>query len=603
MTESTSKRTKSAADSLFYIMDREGYPKDEVRQQRYKKLLSEADLSAKNEKGLTVLAKAEGNPKFLRDLLAYATVEDLLIQVPDYVRRGQKSVINLLMDWNDTNKEILLNSDVVQKNQDQLLTPEIWEWVKSLSPKACSLFSKCKGWKDEYLIYSHLRWLWFDDYYDPNILDLKEAEDFMLHSPLTKNPKMRQLARDILASVKRIRLWYGGEDRMKHLDENSTYNLEINLKDLDYLATELCPNVEKLILPDCAPPRITNNISDEHIRIISKFKKLKFLRVFNQLSHEDIKILASMDSLEELQFDNHENKDISVSLEDIQALSKLPNLKEIVLPYQDQKGMEMICPPLIRDRYIIYAPKSKVYKEKLEKYKEFQKALELQKARKQKKAEHERILSSLGEDWQKKLLTALEQKDKELAFKILESKGLIKIEEPSSSSEFGREERRYDGPIKSRVFMPGPDLPRWGNTHITWSGETIGKDIAAIDNKNIAVGRIINSQSWRSTLGYNAGIGWNWGAHVDIINLDKGTVASASTRSIQVRDPQYPTNDIFGNIPTQDFLTVDGKKVTVSLGGYASASVEIPQLNLKKTLTKSAVDSVKTAKEKQRARK
>lgn len=165
-------------------------------------------------------------------------------------------------------------------------------------------------------------------------------------------------------------------------------------------------------------------------------------------------------------------------------------------------------------------------------------------------------------DWKIDFLKKYAVKDFRAALGILQREGKLSGRITTSKSNFGRE---FDlSPLG------------WGNNSLEVQDDLIAVDIKDMGNGTFAIGRIYEDRKWRSTVDYHSGIGWWWQADIAIVNLDKGIGPIATTSRICVRHPEDVSRDIFGNIPREDFVSVDGDTAGVSLGGYASARVKKP---------------------------
>ena len=557
-----------------------GYPKS--KENEYKKLLEEADLSYGPYDGPTpIMVASLSSPRVFQDVLSHAKLKDLLVQgLEDH--RKYASVMDYIIRWPYDHKDsserqaerfkVLVDSKVFQENQEKLLTPEIWEMIRGFDPELCSVFKGCTGWKDEYLIYSHLRRLSFN----ADIPELRKAEDFMLHSPLTQDEKMRQLAEEIIASVEMLDL---GRGCLKsYVDLHGGESLDINSKDMEYLATKLCPNVETLQLPFYAPRiNVSNNVSDELMEAVSHFKKLKCLRMQGGpgITQKTFDILGKMDSLEELHFDK-----MSLTLDNIKALAKLPHLKEIYAEkWPDREKVEGVFSYLIPYGDMTWiGPKHKDYKR--------QKAIFDEK--------RQRVQQLTGTSWKDIFHEALKKNDKWTAMEILELNGFLNTlrKESTTQSNWGTEKDFLD---------PKMGIAPWANYKAKDS--VAGFDILDLGNKRIAFGYAYDDDSWKRKTGERAwggGIAYSRSVEVGIIDLDKGLIAeSGRSGSIAWRDRYDSSRDIA--ITNMDhFLEKNGNTVVAQLKSYnrplISISVEIPKTKttLKKTLTKGkTADAVK----------
>ena len=154
------------------------------------------------------------------------------------------------------------------------------------------------------------------------------------------------------------------------------------------------------------------------------------------------------------------------------------------------------------------------------------------------------------------------------AVDILKEQGLFKQKVKVQTSQWGRE---FDlSPIG------------WGHNYLDVYDDLVGVDVKDLGNNVVAVGQIYEDRHWSShgadpNPNKQNGIGWYWNASVALVDLDKGVGPTAKTGTLCVRDPGDVSRDIFGNIPREDFVSVQGNKVFVRMGGYASACLAIPK--------------------------
>ena len=169
------------------------------------------------------------------------------------------------------------------------------------------------------------------------------------------------------------------------------------------------------------------------------------------------------------------------------------------------------------------------------------------------------------EEWKIDFYQKLAVKNYHGALAVLKERGLFEQKQEISKAEFGRE---FDlSPLG------------WGQNSLEVKNSLVGVDIKDLGNNQIAIGQIYEDRSWRSTVDYNSGIGWYWKGEVAVVDLERGVGPVAQTNTLCVRDPHDVSGDIFGNIPREDFLSVEeGDRVYVRLGWYACASVKIPEV-------------------------
>ncbi len=189
-----------------------------------------------------------------------------------------------------------------------------------------------------------------------------------------------------------------------------------------------------------------------------------------------------------------------------------------------------------------------------------------QEQEEQRKQEEKNRETIKIEEFREMVSDLVAKKEYQKVLQLLQARGLFRPEEKTSDAKFGR---RFD------ISTAGH-----GDSFLNAINDTIALDMKELEDGTLAVGLIYEDRKWRSNWSTDSyagttGIGWYWRGNVTLIDLEKGCGPSNETGTICVRHPKDSSQDIFGNIPQKDFLSVADGKVTVNLGRYASASVDV----------------------------
>ena len=303
---------------------------------------------------------------------------------------------------------------------------------------------------------------------------------------------------------------------------------------------------------------------------------------FAKLSFEDtVKLLENPDFSERKKEILLESRNFQVDKKEVLLslrphLGKIKNItfdladlsnEEIVSSLSDMEKPKMICfknfPTRKPDQKPLIQKLADMEYDHIEAKNEDDKYIDLQKMvdeERQKLVEEENAGKA---DWKVDFLKKCAVKDFKAALRILNEKGILSVRQETSTSNFGRE---FDlSPLG------------WGHNSLEVHNDLVAVDIKDMGDDTFAIGQIYEDRKWRSTVGYNSGIGWYWNGEVAVVNLEKGVGGVANTGTLCVRDPDDVSRDIFGNIPQKDFVSVRGNEATVELGSYASASVKKPE--------------------------
>ena len=189
-------------------------------------------------------------------------------------------------------------------------------------------------------------------------------------------------------------------------------------------------------------------------------------------------------------------------------------------------------------------------------------------------------------DWKKAFHEALAEGRKGDALQLLKENHVFDKRSETEYANFGRETPEITGPHI---------LQQWGTSEFKVKNHLIAFDMVDLGDDNVAIAMLYEDRDWRSTQGYSGGIGWYWKGEVAVLNLDKGVSDTNTTETICVRDPDNGNKDIYQYIDEKDILHIEDGRATVSLGGYASASVLTDGLDLnnKKLVTEEFIKELK----------
>ena len=448
-------------------------------------------------------------------------------------------------------------------DEKRIFSKEFWERVGKLGSDDKLVYRSCPGFKAEWLL---------DDY-----RGLKDGErnfsDSTLRDALQKfdavlsqEPRLQPKVDELKAGVKGLNLEYSC---YSHYGQGlfggpRFYDYDGRHLTPDYLEklNQNFPNIENLILPEFEPYKrqdfhytLENGMGDVQFDAVTKFAKVKHLGVGYQpgITSKAFTAIASMKNLESVSFNNMEIKKA-----DLEKLLKLPKLQELSLgdcKYdQDliRKKTNLLC---IGDKWV--GPKHPDYKK-------------AKKIEEERLAEVARVESLTGKDWQEKFHQAMAEGRKYDAIEILKLNHVFDKRTETHDSSWGRDKPEDVG---------AHTLQRWGVDSMTVRNDCLSQDIVELGGGYVAIACLYEDRNWRSNVGYSGGVGWYWNGEVAIVHLDKGVGQIANTGSLCVRHPTDSYRDIFDNIDKKDILRVENGKAIVRLGGYSSASVDVPEVS------------------------
>lgn len=445
----------------------------------------------------------------------------------------------------------------------RIFSKEFWEKVAGLNSDDKMAYRNCPGFKAEWLL---------DDYQglkdgERNFSDstLRDALQ-KFRAVLAQDPKLQPKVDELKKGVKGLNLEYSCYSHYEsgHFGGPRFHDYDGRHLTPDYLESlnQNYPNIERVTLPEYEPYKrqdfhytLENEIGDIQFEAVAKFAKVKHLGVGYQpqMTSKAFSAIAGMKNLESVSFNNMELKKV-----DLDKLLKLPKLQELSLgdcKYdQDliRKKTNLLC---IGDKWV--GPKHPDYKE-------------AQKIEEKRLAEIARVESLTGKDWKDKFHEAMAEGRKYDAIEILKLNHVFDKRTETHDSSWGRDKPEDVG---------AHTLQRWGVDSMTVRNDCLSQDIVELGGENVAIATLYEDRNWRSNVGYSGGVGWYWNGEVAVVNLDKGVGEIANTGSLCVRHPTDSYRDIFDNIDKKDILYVGEGEATVRLGGYASASVVIPEVS------------------------